>query len=361
MVGACAALRTVGVRAAIVSMGRGQGGRRGAFNGRRVARLEGIPILYGPAWNVPLLSQLLSMAWLVAVAIRLSRHRQCVHLFYNQLNAYLPAIVLLRLLDRRAALDLEDGPVADQPAHATRLGNASPSIYARLINGGALLACSALAGGTDIRPVMPYYGCLRTGAPKRGLRDTGEEVRIFYSGYLDDDTGVALLSAAVGKLRASREPALKRLRIDVAGMGPGLAALADLEGGKSPAVHVLGRLGGEDYRARLRTASAGLSLKLAGGPFAHSTFPSKTVEYAEHGLALIATDISDVRALFGDAALYIERDDPEELAAYLLHAAQHPETLAKSGRAARKRIEDRLSEAESGRALAAFLFPEGSA
>lgn len=340
-------------------MGRGQGGRRGAFHDRRVTRLDGIPVVYGPAWNLPLLSQLLTMVWLAAVAVRLSRHRHCVHLFYNQLNAYLPALVMLRLLDRRAALDLEDGPVADQPAHVTRLGNASPSLYARLINGGALLACSALAGGTEIRPVMPYYGCLRTAAPKRGHRDDGEEVGIFYSGYLDDDTGVALLAAAVARLRATREPALKRLRIDVAGMGPGLATLRALEGGKGPAVRVLGRLSAEDYRTRLRKSSAGLSLKLAGGPFAHSTFPSKTVEYAEHGLALIATDISDVRALFGDAALYIERDEPELLAAHLLSAAQDPDALAKEGRAARRRVEDRLSLAAAGQALAAFLFPEG--
>jgi glycosyltransferase involved in cell wall biosynthesis len=343
-------------------MGRGQGGRKGAFHGRRVARLEGIPIVYGPAWNVPIISQLLSMAWLLAIAARLARRRRCVHLFYNQLNAYLPALVLLRLLDKRAALDLEDGPVADQPAtHVTRLGNASPAIYQRLINGGALLACSALAGGTEIRPVMPYYGSLRTGTPKRGRRDAGEDVDIFYSGYLDDDTGVALLAAAVRRLRASKEPALNRLRINVAGMGPGLAALAALEGGKAPAVRVLGRLSAEDYRAQLETAAAGLSLKLPGGPFAHSTFPSKTVEYAEHGLALIATDISDVRALFGGAARYIEHDDPEELAAHLLWAAQNPDALGKSGRAARKQVEATLSQAEAGRALTRFLFPEGGA
>jgi glycosyltransferase involved in cell wall biosynthesis len=361
VIGLCRALRTAGVKATIVSMGRGKIQRGGGYHPAQAGRLAGIPIVYGPMSHLPLLSQLLTMAWLLAVAARLARRRRgSVHLFYNQLTAFIPALVWLGLAGQRTFLDIEDGPVGGKERHATRFGNGSSALYARLINGGALLACTALAAGTKIRPTMVYYGAAEPPRPFEGAGrfEPAATMEVLFSGFLSTDTGAAALIDAVERMRATEEPAFDSVRINIAGMGPSLPAFEPLAEGSRPHVRIFGRLDNREYRQLLRSCAVGLSLKRIGGNFAETTFPSKTVEYAENGLAIVATDISDVRLLFGGSALYVERDDPEQLVAHLLWAARNRAALAAKAAASQAIVREQLSFVNSGRALARFLFPD---
>lgn len=366
MVGLCRALRSVGVGATIVSMGRGGGTRSGRLFRSEVDRIDGAPVIFGPVLDIPVLSQIVSAVWLGWIAVRLSRRRRgAVHLMYNQMSAFLPALVLLRMTRANIAADIEDGPIRHNAvAHARPLGTLSPGLFARFVTGGALLATSALASGTPIRPVKPYYGAIPAGNRARpaAMFDGGEPLVALFAGYLNDDTGLAVLTEAIRKMREAGDPLFDRLVIKIVGMGPGQDVMRDLNETLSgaPRVDILGRVGNEAYAALLDGTHIGLSLKPVGGDVSKTTFPSKTVEYAENGLALIATDISDVRALFGDSALYLEGNDAEELVERLRFALEQPTAVAEMAARGQRLVRDRLSYAAAGAELAAFLFAEPS-
>lgn len=362
MTGLCRALRSVGVGATIVSMGRGGSTRSGRLFRSHVSRVDGVAVIFGPVWDIPVVSQVVTALWLAWIAMRLRRRsRRAVHLMYNQMSAYLPALVLLRLFRAHTAVDIEDGPIPNnRVAHARSLGTLSPELFARFVTGGALLATSALARGTPIRPVKPYYGSIPVREGRRSAWDLAGEgpLVILFAGYLNEDTGLNALAGAIGQMRKSGDALFDRLVIKVAGMGPGLDVLRGLNErhNRSPRVDILGRIDNDAYATLLRAAHVGLSLKPVGGDVSETTFPSKTVEYAENGLALIATDIGDVRALFGDAALYLERNDVGELIDQLRFALERPSVVAQMAKCGQRLVRERLSHTAAGYELAAFLF-----
>ncbi len=359
MIGLCRALRAVGVRASIVSMGRGGGTRSGRVYRSHVARIGGIPIIYGPVWDVPILSQIVSALWMGLCATRMAlRDRRGVHLMYNQMSAYLLALLSLKLLRAKVFADIEDGPIAgNAPAYSRPLGTLSPRLFAHFVSGGALLATSALADGTPVRPVKTYFGAV----PSKG-RAVSEKnhrdgpLRVLFAGYLNEDTGLTILSDAIAMMRAAPDPLFENLVIETVGMGPGHEVLQSFCGDGFPRVDVLGRLDAAGYAAALARAHIGLSLKPVGGDVAESTFPSKTIEYAENGLSLIATDIGDVRSLFGDAAVYVGSNDPAELVRHLRAALLDRQTVAAIAARANRLVDERLSYAAAGHALEQFFF-----
>lgn len=361
MTGLCCALRTAGVRAAIVSMGRGGGTRSGRFFRAHVSRLNGVPIVYGPVLDVPIVSQLVSAIWLGLYAARLSRHAPtAVHLMYNQMSAYLLALIVLQRRRARVSVDIEDGPIeGNAVAYSRPLGTLKPDYFARYVTGGALLATSALANGTPVRPVLPYFGAVPLRSAEQGAKDFSSDMLIaLFAGYLNEDTGLTMLAGAIERMRSSQDPAFSRLVIRIVGMGPGQEILRRLGNEAAPHVEVLGRLDSNAYRRAIESAHIGLSLKPVGGAVSETTFPSKIVEYAENGLALVATDISDVRALFGDAALYIERDDPDELVERFRFALTDRAALAGLAERGRGIVDRQLSYSAAGDMLSGFLFPE---
>lgn len=354
IVGICLALRSVGVRCTMVSMGRGKADGSGRYHRPHAARLEGVPVVYGPMSHRRMLSPLLSLLWLAAMAWRLRRRRNAVHLFYNQLTAYLPALLCLRAAGCRTAVDIEDGPI-DHATYRSAAGDAPPALFARLIDGGALLACTALATGTRIRPVLPYYGTIDRIAPPRA--DGGPDVDVIYPGYLARETGSELLAAALQLLHARDAALAQRLRVHVTGTGPGLDRMRELAATlNGPVVEVHGRLDRREYDRLIAGCDAGLSLKLRASGLSESTFPSKTIEFAQHGLTLVATDISDVRLLFGDTAAYVERDDPAELADALEWLVRSCGSARDRAEAAQRMVAERLAPAAAGRKLERFLF-----
>lgn len=360
IVGICNALRRVGVKATIVSMGRGASGRDGRYHRPLAGHLNGIPVAYGPMLHRPILSQLMTLVWLIAMAVRNSARRpDTVHLFYNQLSAYIPAMALLRLAGASTAIDIEDGHTPQKSnIGRSRLGNAPPVLFPHLVSNGALIACSALAAHTGIRPIMPYYGAIRQ--RPRGDREEriagAPSLQILYSGFLSRETGADLLLEAVNLMRGSDDPTFDALTLNIVGMGPSVSEFQRLEEGRGPTVKVLGRLDDRDYNRVLSACHIGLSLKLVGGELDETTFPSKTVEYAENGLAIIATDISDVRLLFDETVLYIERNEPEELVNHLAWAVRNQATLGSLAKASQTVVHELLSLESAGKSLAAFLF-----
>ena len=115
-----------------------------------------------------------------------------------------------------------------------------------------------------------------------------------------------------------------------------------------------GRISDIRYREVLSTCQIGLALKPVGGPLADTTFPSKVIEFAGSGLLVLSTDISDVRSLLGDGALYLEQNDPELLIKLL--ASIVSDAASRCAQRGRMAAERRCAPSRAGQDLRQFLF-----
>lgn len=350
------ALRTAGIRPIVVSMARGPG-RGGRFHRAGIARVDGVPVVYGPLWDVPVASQLFSALWLAWFAWRVAhRSRGVRHLFYNQMSLYLPALYALSVRRAATLVDIEDGPLSTRQAAYSRRGTDASAAFARHVTHGAILATTRLAEGTPIRPVQTCYGAVPEPVPVHAERFADGPLRIMLAGFINHDTGQAQFETALERMRALDDPALDAVTFEIAGAGPGMEALRRFENGVRPTVRIWGRLDAGGYAALLARAHVGLSLKPVGGDVSETTFPSKTVEIAENGLALIATDISDVRTVFGEAAWYLGSVDPDELVAHVRRAAADRAAVARLAAAGQRRVVEHLSYRAVGYTLRGFLY-----
>jgi glycosyltransferase involved in cell wall biosynthesis len=339
-------------------MGRGRVGRFG-WHGVEQNMIEGIPTYFGPMLHVPVVSYLVTMAWLAWFALKNSDHkRPQAHLFYNQLTLYLPALMLLHMRGHKTYVDIEDAPIADLSQKKGRFlpkfgANAPPRIFSSYVSGGALLASSALAAGTRVRPTLAYYGAVDI--KNERSEKAGYPLHILVSGTLEPATGMTLLAQSLELIDLHNLS--KSITVHITGQGSSVFELQEVTKRlKNVKVMVLGRVGAEDYRKTLEQADIGLSLKLVGGPYADSTFPSKAIEYAENGLMIISTDISDVRTIFGNSARYLTTNSPAALAETIIAAAQNPRETRMLGRQAQRIITDRLSYPRAGEMLKDFFF-----
>lgn len=358
----CAALRKEGVRACVLSLGRGRAGGQLRRHPRKVCRVQGVPVVYMPFWQVKVLSELVSLVTPAAALWHLAsrRHGRQVVLFYNPETAYLPTLGVAGVVGLRRILDLEDGRVQrDLRSLRGWVAEGTSRLYETLCNGGALLACSALAATTRLRPTLCYYGLSESSRSDRRWRS--DDITVVLGGTLDSSTGANLLVEAVGQLRADPPAWVKGLRLVITGKGPSLAAFQALAAVQAhPLVITLGRTTDLEYRAILDTCEVGLALKPRGGPLAQTTFPSKVVELASAGLLVLTTDISDVRVVLGDNALYLVRGDASELIErlrWIVGNRDKARALAESGRL---HVERRCSPAAAGRSLADFLFQDSA-
>jgi hypothetical protein len=351
----CAALRRAGLRPCVLSLGRGRAGASFTHFPRRVRRVAGVPVVYAPFSQLRGLSELTSLLAPPATVLRLRSSPRPTLIFYNRDPALVPTLLLATVLGFTRVLDLEDGEVASlRTGMAGWVSRRVSALYDRLCSGGALLACSGLAAATSVRPVLCYYGVAET-SPALD-RWSGTTVRAVLGGTLAPETGVGLLIDAVQILRSSQPSWARHLHLEVTGKGPSLAALQVLAASSlAPSMTVHGRTTDAEYRAVVDRCSIGLALKPRAGGLADTTFPSKVVELASAALLVITTDISDVRDVLGDGALYLEHDDPLELVDALRLAVEQrgeASTIAERGSRA---VWARCAPGSAGKAVAEFL------
>ncbi|UUQ66754.1 glycosyltransferase [Pseudomonas fuscovaginae UPB0736] len=353
----CQALREAGARPCILSLGRGRANGTFSYFPRIVRRVAGVPVVYAPFSHTRFFSQFLSLFFLIGTLFRLSSSPRKAVIFYNRMGAYLPLLLASSVTGYRRFLDLEDGEVAGQSSGFLKafLGRSITWLYDRLCPHGALLACSALAAMTDIRPVHCYYGS--TSKKAFGIRPATNPLSVLMGGTLNADTGADLLIETVRSLRQGKNDWAQNLQFEVTGKGEALQALERLasEPG-APKVLVHGRTTDAQYAEVLDRCSVGLALKPVGGPLADTTFPSKVIEFAEAGLLVLSTDISDVRTVLGTGAMYLTSNDPSELAALFREIVESPEGSQLCARRGQQAAIARCAPQLAGQAVFSFLF-----
>ena len=318
-------------------------------------RERGVPVLYAPFSRVPLFSELVSL--LAPVVQLLSLHRSADNsvIFYNRLAAYLPVLMVSHALGNRNFLDLEDGETAAYTNGIYRwLANASKKIFDRICNGGAILACTALRDFTSIKPTLCYYGT----TPDMAItpRFQSDTVCALMGGTLNRETGAYLLTQAITGLRHSGESWAAKLVIHVTGTGPSLTDFEKIAASPGyPTVVVHGRTTNAEYASILQECDVGLSLKLNKGTLADTTFPSKVVEFAGAGMLVLTTDISDVRLVLGEGALYLQRDHVADLEALLKEVVQDRAAAMAKAHRGYKNVRTLCTPSLAGQRVANFV------
>lgn len=353
----CRALRKNGVRTYVLSLGRGEAGGSSAWFRSRVRRVDGVAVVYAPFSDMPILSELVSLLAPVGIAVRLRGPTPRAMVFYNRERAYLATLLASVLLGFKRILDLEDGEFgSDGQARSGWTTRTVRKLYDRGCSTGALIACSALSAMTAIRPVQCYYGTAEP-APSPARWSDGELIRTMLGGTLAPATGVDLLIEAVHRLRRDQPDWAHRLHIEITGKGPSLPALKALARSTlSPMLTVHGRTNDLEYRQIVERCEIGLALKPCGGHLASSTFPSKVVEMASAGMLVISTDISDVRQVLGDGALYLKTDRSDELIAQLRRVVTAPEQARQIAETGMRAMWARFASDKAGQDLSNFIF-----
>ena len=293
-------------------MGRGGGIKERKTFSSKVRRVDGIPAVYIPFTSIPLFSQMLSSLGLAYVICKL-RFRGANHIiFYNRTPTFIPSLLVSTAFGYKNTLDLEDGEVS-QNRHlvAKAFFKMVTYLFDKLCS-RALLACSALKSFTLIRQTLCYYGAVFNFSAKKKFQS--KRITILISGTLCHDTGANLLIKTIKRISLGNPPWAENIQFEITGKGESLVDFQKLASEiPHPEIIVHGRLSKLDYESVLNRADIGLSLKLNYVPYSNTTFSTKVVEYESAGLLVLTTDISDVRMVLGDGAIYLASDDPLEL------------------------------------------------
>ena len=353
----CRAMKKVGVRPLVLSSGRGRQDGSGRYFGAKVQRVNGVVVVYLPFFHRNIFSELLTLFSSVPILLYLHRKKAInTIIFYNRMIAYLPQLFFAGILGINTVLDLEDGEIELFTYSLSSIkSRVLRFLYDTFCSGGALLACQALENSTKLRPTQCCYGI--SDIANKIVNWDSPSINILFGGTISYDTGSAILIDAINLLREESSDWSSKIRIIITGKGDCLERFKLLQTDtRQPKVIVYGRTTDEQYREILSSTHVGLALKPNYGALANTTFPSKVIEFASLGILVVSTDISDVRKVLVDGAIYLDIDDPKLLIEKLRWIVEHPDiskSLSISGKLA---VYDLCSPERVGARLVNFLF-----
>jgi glycosyltransferase involved in cell wall biosynthesis len=334
-----AAMRGVGIRCTVLSLGRGRQNGTGIRHAAVVRRLTHGATLYAAFWQSPWLTHLVSLLSLTRLLGKLLRRHPapCV-LVYNRSYHYLPALLLTRLLGVRAYLDLEDGYIVEGRGGMRHLKNGlTRRLFSWLCPHGSMVANCALAAQLDVSPTVVCHGVTSaTYAPYQNWNSG--RLQVLFSGTLLEEVGCKILLDSLEILRREHSALKDEMHFVVTGKGPFIEAFRRLSVQAPEWLSLGDSLGRTAYLKVLNSSHVGLSLRLTDYEIGATTFPSKVVEYAEHGLLVLTTRASDVPLLFRKDALYLEEESAQALAALLASLPGLRESLRNTAIRGRKRV-----------------------
>lgn len=312
------ALAKTNVHVDIISMGRGKADGRFKFYNIKKIKNGNAHITYLPFTHIRFFSELLTffyLAIITACSIAKGGYTDKAVIFYNRLPAYILSLFVSVIFRTKRIIDIEDGEIVSNEGKSlkNKVKSIVPWLYDTFCKDGAMLACSALSSMTKIEHTTCYYGTVSPVLRENAVFGS-DNVSILLSGSLSEDTGAERLSSAI-RLMRSDSRRWRNVQFEISGQGPSLDSFKNLMNEEGfPAVRVHGRLSNSDYHDLLVNCDVGLALKPISGALANTTFPSKVVEYANSGLLVISTDISDVRYVLGnDGAIFLSTDSEDEI------------------------------------------------
>jgi glycosyltransferase involved in cell wall biosynthesis len=221
-----------------------------------------------------------------------------------------------------------------------------------------MVANSDLGQQLNRVPALVCYGVVNNvNLPRQDWR-LGR-LQILFSGTLLEEVGSKLLINAVRMLRQKQPHLVEKLHFVVTGKGPFAAAFRELAAQVPDWLSFGESLSRRSYLEVISSCHIGLSLRLAAHEMSTTTFPSKVVEYAQHGLLVLTTRASDVPLLFGDGALYLEDETAPALVAILTSLPDRKKELYEIASRGRARVLMRCSPETVGAGISDLLMLNG--
>ena len=355
------ALQSQGVDIHILSLGRGKQTGSGKKHHSLSRNIKGIPVHYAAFWHLPILTHIVGAFSLSNLFRQFTKEYKgrIIVIAYNRLWHYLPTLVLAIQTHADGYLDLEDGDTHPENWFGRMRIWISKSLFAKLCYSGTLLAGSALAAQVSTSRTFVCYGCtdLQDVDAKKW---TKRPIEILFGGSLLKETGVQLLLDSLSLFAAQYPHLMHELSFTLTGKGD-MAEALDLfsQGTGAGWVKFLGSVDHSTYIEKLSGAQIGLCLKLSASEMGKTTFPSKIVEYASYGLAIVSTRVSDVPLLLDDQnAILLKEETPEYLVSVFKKIAEgsyNIQTLAQKGQS---KIESMCNFQVVGKSLKQFFSQE---
>jgi len=279
---------------------------------------------------------------------------------YNYFPEYILLAAWLRLRNgrERVVIDLEDGPRSDENDLRGFSNRLSFRILTRLCSRRSIVVSQQLATLLGLNDVCVVNGV----SPDVQVRTRAfqKPVVFLYGGSIQLETGLQLFIEAVRLFAQIHGELAGQVHFVVTGFGgtAQLNALAQEVGPAGVVVSVRQDIGPDEYRHTLAEADVGLSLRMPGDQINGTTFPSKVIELASHGLLLLTTEVSDIALLFNqNTAAILPQATPRVLADQIAAIASNPDYFAQVALAGQRVIAARCSRPTVGRRLVEFLNP----
>lgn len=354
----CRALNRSGCRSIVLSMGRGRSDGSGHRFTARSCRIYGVITVYCAFCHCSrIISHLLtSLSMLCCLTRIIQKHHGCALLVYNRLWHYIPSLLLARFSGISCYLDLEDGDIPPYSLQQRILCR----LFGWFCRDGALLANNALSDQVNCNRVQTCYGAVDDDVKTPVWNGSVQRLRVLFCGSLEPDTGVGMFLDALRCLHADRTNAMDRFTFIITGKGSSardIARFAEYEGRGWCTFR--GELTSSEYQRVLQRSHVGLCLKLASSAMGRTTFPSKVVEFAMHGMLLVSTKVSDVPSLFPEGSAIFIDESPRSLANALIWISDHSDRAARIARAGNEAILKQCGIDRVGPSLRDFIFPRG--
>lgn len=352
------ALKQAGVKVVILSMGRGSQNNDGKYFKSKIVRHRGIPIVYAPFSQKPIISQLISFISLPYLLYRMNKFRgTSITIFYNRTTAYISALLMSSVIGYKRVLDLEDGEFFPKEKLSLHLlyNKCKSILYTRLCNGGTILACRALSTG-HIKNELCYFGAIEQCSSEISWQ-SDSSIKFILGGTVSYDTGAGNLIEAIRILRKKDELWARKLEFVITGKGDCIEHFKKLSMDNAfPIVKVAGRLSDEEYSLMINRCNVGMALKPNKGILANTTFPSKVIELASAGLLVLTSDISDVRHVLKDGAIYLNDDSVDTLLKSLKYISQDTSSCIDIAKKGILYVNESCSMKKAGSNLSEYLF-----
>ncbi|MBA3073889.1 MAG: glycosyltransferase family 4 protein, partial [Anaerolineae bacterium] len=356
--GLAKALQNQNIDIQVVSLGRGkQNGSKNQFPALHKIIL-GFPIHYAAFWHIPVVTHLVGAFSLLSLVRILSRGFQgkVIVIAYNRLWHYLPALVYSKFQRNLGFLDLEDGNIPSQHILGITIGFVRRSVFDFLCSNGAILAAKSLMNQVKTQHTFTCYGCTEL-QPVNKEKWLQKPINITFGGSLLYETGAQLLIDTVTWLESHQPDSKQKIQFTITGYGAMCEELRYFSESTGKGwINFLGDINHDSYASVLAKAQIGLCLKLSTSEMGKTTFPSKILEYASHGLAIISTRVSDVPDLLDDeSAIFLEEETPQHLASIFQKIGNGFFDLQSIGEKGQERINSVCSLDAVGNNLKKFL------
>lgn len=354
------ALRKVGKRSVLVSLpfvGKGSLRQRG-----RALRGDGFPSYFLPVWRFALIRKIFGTFALARFAVCVIKQGDTV-LFYNHALEYLLALIILKYRGISVFQDIEDVPTGKEAGVRWLIEVLCYRVMCNLTSPHKITVSNQIGRCLEIGEFLAVHGVATPSVsthvdPRWARLSSGGALRVHFGGSILPSTGLDLFCDTVMNLECHSRRLARDVIFIVTGKGDldrvrGLSA--SLRSGRLQ-IQVHEGVERAGYYELFHSCHASLSLKCPEGELAGTTFPSKVIEIASAGLALIATSVSDVGDIFKeDEAWIMQSANADVLSSIIMEMAADPIEILRRASAGQLSIQRRFGPSVVGASLASFL------